>query len=220
MEMNATHRLLVMRSGETDWDAAGRVQGATDLPLAAASIAAVQAAVAGLGRPPIGTVICGPDEASQATAGELAAAAGVKVTVVPELGEMSFGLWEGILRAELDDRFCRAGRQWGDDPSCVTPPEGESLKEFAGRLLPALRRAVSKVRSKSGRRAVHPLPAVAVVLRPVGDTLVRSALGKRSLADVPVLLRERPSPTWIDVDVNQDWSLATLIGGATPVAAA
>ena len=198
----ASHRVLLVRSGQTDWDLAGRLQGCTDLPLSPSGRSEVEAEVADFGEVGLSVVLCAPDEASQQTA-ELWAN-GAKVVVIPGLSEPNVGLWEGILRSELEDRYCRAGRQWGDDPSCVTPPEGESLETAAARLLPALGKALSKVK---GRRGDVSLPAgVGLVLRPIAQSIVRCSVSDLPSSELCTMIRNRPSPEWVEFAADFDWS--------------
>lgn len=57
-----------------------------------------------------------------------------KVTVYDQrLREMNFGAWEGCTYEQLKDNPLY--RSWIDDPSMVTPPEGESWEQFEERLL-------------------------------------------------------------------------------------
>lgn len=223
MAKNAGYRILMLRSGSTQWDREARVQGATDLPISEAGEAQVRGEVATLGRPPIAAVICGPDEASVATARILAEAAGVRVNVVPELTEVHLGLWEGILKSELEDRFCRAGRRWDEDPACVTPPEGETLEAFMARLLPALRKALGRIRGR--RSATQALAGVegtgvGVVLRPFADALVRCVLSGRASTDLCSVVETRPPAQWFEVRADHPWELAVGAKAAAPASAA
>jgi|GEM_PF-1107159 len=219
MAKTATHRVLLLRSGATEWDLAGRVQGSTDLPLSELGLSDITRTVQELGHPPLSSVCCASDEASISSAEVLAAAAGVKVVVVPDFQEMAFGLWEGVLKTTLEDRFCRAVRLWGEDPACVTPPEGESLVDFSARLIPALRRVLTKARS-SGRRSTATLPSVGVVLRPVGEALMRCILSGLPTSEVQAIVRERPAPLWIDTDIESDWALPSGVRRPASVSAA
>lgn len=198
----ASHRVLLIRSGQTDWDLAGRLQGSTDLPLSPAGRCEVEAEVAEFGEAGLSVVLCAPDEASQQTAAIWSK--GAKVVVIPGLSEPNVGLWEGILRSELEDRYCRAGRQWGDDPSCVTPPEGESLESAAARLLPALGKALSRVK---GRRADDALPAgLGLVLRPIAQSIVRCSVSDLPSSELCAMIRNRPSPEWVEFAADFDWN--------------
>jgi broad specificity phosphatase PhoE len=199
MAKTANYRVLLLRTGATDWDLNDRVQGSTDLPLSETGGAEAAAAVAKLGRPPLTAVYCAPDEASVSTAEMLAAAAGVKAVPTPDFAEMAFGLWEGILKAELEDRFCRAGRLLSEDPTCVTPPEGECLGDYAERLFAALKKVLAKGRGRragtaASRGALIAPPGVGIVLRPVGDAVLRCAMAGLSGAEIPAMLRDKPGP--------------------------
>ncbi|MFN7019744.1 MAG: histidine phosphatase family protein [Phycisphaerales bacterium] len=207
MADNATHRLLILRAGATDWDLADRVQGRTDLPLAPRGREAITKVIERLGHPPLAVVLSAEDEASRASAELLAEASRSKVVLVPSLAERSLGLWEGVLRAELEDRFCRAGKRWGENPSCVTPPEGESSDEFAERVISGLKRAMTRVKAKGSRRSSLGPPMVGVVLRPIAEAVVRCSLAGLPATEIATILRDRPDPLWLDVDVEADWSM-------------
>lgn len=210
----AAHRILTLRTASTEWDESGRLQGSTDLPPSSDGLLEVQRQLAVLGRLRLSAVIAGPDEASVATARLLADASGSRVTLLDELSEIRFGLWEGILRSDLEDRFCRAGRQWDEDPTCVTPPDGESVEAFAARALPAIRRIVAKT---LGKRTVlanvvegrlgggH--SGVGVVLRPFADSLVRCVLAGRPSSEMCSILEARPQAQWFEVSPDHPWLL-------------
>jgi broad specificity phosphatase PhoE len=161
-------RVLLMRTGETEWEKAGRIAGSSDVPLSDAGRAAVKTAIEGLQAEGtrLSTIYCAPDEASLATAEHLAGASGGRVKVVDGLGEMNLGLWEGRLAQELEDKCPTAYRQWVEDPSVVRAPEGETVEEAQDRIVSALARSLDKANGG----------AVAVVLRPVAMALVGCAL--------------------------------------------
>jgi len=172
--------------------------------------------VAGLGQPPLVGVLCGPDEASVATAELLAAASDTRVIPVDDLAEVNFGLWEGMLRTELEGRFCRAGRQWDEDPSCVTPPEGECFDAFADRLLPALKKAIGKAAGRRGGEGMGGRSGVGVVLRPVADALVRCVLTGRMSRELCSVVASKPAPQWFEIQSDEAWELK--VGSARPAA--
>ena len=163
--------ILFFRSGPSDWDEAGRLQGRTDLPLSASAQAALPDTVSDLigtgeGRVMPKWVLASPDEASVRLAEAFGARSGAKVRIVEGIAGLQCGLWEGRLRSELDERSPKAYRQWLADPVSASPPEGEPLPEAQHRVMGALARAFDKV-------AQGP---VIVVLRPNPMGLVRSTL--------------------------------------------
>lgn len=58
--------------------------------------------------------------------------------VVNELKEISFGAWEGLSVAELYQQHPELLTQFWQTPTQVTPPQGESLIQFARRIKTAL----------------------------------------------------------------------------------
>jgi broad specificity phosphatase PhoE len=191
MGKNTFSRVLLMRSGRTEWDLLGRVQGAADLPMAAAGLEAVRKQLQPLAGQKLVSIATAPDEASQATAKLLAAATGVKrVTVVPELGEMALGLWEGLRYEELENRYCSAGRQFMDDPSGVVAPEGEQMEDYEARVHGALAKVVSRHRAGS---------SVGIVVRPLALGLLRCFLNGADICQLWAMLKDRPDAEWYQV---------------------
>jgi broad specificity phosphatase PhoE len=190
----ATNRLLLMRSGRTEWDLLGRVQGAADLPLAPAGLQAVEGQTQGLATHALNSIVCAPDEASRATAELLQKATGSRrLVVLPELGEMALGLWEGLRYEELENRYCRAGRQFLSDPSGVIVPEGEAFEEYSDKIRLALAGVMG--RQKKGA-------TVGVVVRPIALGIMRCLLNTADLCELWAMLSDRPDVEWYQVSKN------------------
>src|SRR5688572_29219178 len=100
MAKTQTCRLLLMRTGSTEWDEAGRLQGSVDLPLSAAARQGVNDQIGMLGAAELAVVLTGPDEASRETAEIVADQTGCSPKVVDDLREINLGLWEGMLVSE------------------------------------------------------------------------------------------------------------------------
>ena len=148
-------QLLLVRSGSTDWLDAGRLQGRTDLPLSepgqASFLGDLQKFQAGVGAgvgPAV--VLHGPDEACRSSARLVASRWGGRLREVEGLRPVDMGLWEGLTGAQLKERHPTAYEQWLEDPTSVTPPEGEALAEAEERLLTALARALGRARGMVG----------------------------------------------------------------------
>lgn len=194
MAKTSIHRVLVFRSGATEWDTLGRVQGSTDLPLSSAGLSAIQGQISALSGQSLDVVLCGPDEASRQTAKALAEATGArKVTAVNDLADMALGLWEGLRYEELESRFCRAGRLFLDDPSGVLAPEGEQLEAYSAKVVAGLGRAIG--RQKTGA-------TIGVVLRPLALGVVRCSLNDAPICELWQMIRERPDHEWYVIDRN------------------
>jgi len=183
-------RVLVVRTGQTEWDLAGRIQGATDVPLCPHAIPVLKESLRELEGARVGSIWCGTDEASVATADLMAQTTGGAVTAVPELGELNLGLWEGMLVSEMTSRFPRACKAWMDDPSLINPPSGETLIEAHERLAAAVGRVLERARSGA---------AIAFVLRPIALGMVRCWLGDEPTCNIWSEAKESPWSRWFDV---------------------
>lgn len=186
-------RVLLVRSGPTDWDDAGRLQGDTDLPLSDCGRDAFAARVAqvatGADHDALDVVLHGPDECSGQSGRILAAQLGVRARQIEDFREMDLGLWEGMRESELLERHPTVYKQWRADPTAVTPPDGDTLADTEARVLNALRRSLEK----SGRGGV------ALVLRPISLGLVRCWLTGRPLEDLWEVVSEAPEGEWFAV---------------------
>ena len=186
-------RVLLVRSGPTDWDDAGRLQGDTDLPLSDCGRDAFAARVASVASDPahdaLDVVLHGPDECSGQSGRILAAQLGVRARQVEDLREMDLGLWEGMRESELLERHPTVYKQWRADPTSVTPPDGDTLADAEARS----KRAPCISRSIVGpwRRRDRPSPDLA------GSE--RCWLTGRPLDDLWEVVSEAPEGEWFTV---------------------
>jgi len=207
MSQSGRADVLVIRSGRTAWEEAGRIQGSADLPMSNSARAGAAAAVhhlSGSGRlSGIDTVVSAPDEASVEVAGLVAGALGKKVKTLSGLRAMGLGLWEGQLESELEDRHQSSFRAWRTDPSSVRPPEGEPFGEAEARI----RAAVAKLADK------HMGKGVAMVLRPMEFGIVLAAVRGAPMRELWGLIESCPLSDRFSVSPE-------TIRGAAPVAPA
>jgi broad specificity phosphatase PhoE len=119
--------IILVRHGQTDLNATGRLQGRVDAPLTdvgRGQAAAIAAAVLGGRRP--ARVISSPLRRARATAELL----GLEVEVDERWIELDYGDWDGRpLRSIAAGEWDR----WKTDPA-FAPPEGESLVELGRRV--------------------------------------------------------------------------------------
>ena len=127
--------LLLARHGETDWNRDHRWQGHTGPPLN--ETGRRQAAELAAQIRSIDAVYSSDTERAYETAVILAEPHGLRVETDERLREVNFGLWEGLTRAEINERFGGAFARWlkGEHP---TPDGGERDEAMAARVLQAL----------------------------------------------------------------------------------
>ena len=128
--------LLLVRHGETDWNAEGRLQGHTDRPLSDYGRRQAQQLAGELEDEDLEAIYSSDLERARATAEAVARSQGLEVLVDPDLREKNFGSWEGLTDVEIAQRLPDAVRGgWGD---------GETSDEVATRVLGALERIRSR----------------------------------------------------------------------------
>jgi probable phosphoglycerate mutase len=135
-------RILLARHGETPWNAEGRYQGQTDIPLSPTGEAQARALGERLREVRIDRALASPLARARRTA-ELAlgeARAGLLATD-PGLAEIAHGDWEGLLAAEIRARDGERLHAWRHAPHDVLMPNGESLPQVLERAWPAFARA-------------------------------------------------------------------------------
>ena len=127
-----------LRHGETDWNAEGRSQGRTDIPLNAVGTAQARRAartLASLGAPlGIASIVASPLSRARVTAEIAAEALGLPVSLDDDLAEVDFGEQEGLPMGD-----------WYDDwiADRYTPDGGESFRQLRDRAVLAVNRALA-----------------------------------------------------------------------------
>ena len=183
-------KLFLVRTGQTAWDAEGRVRGRVDVPLSDVGRAESRAAADALTDAAVAVVYAAPDEAARATAHVLAKALRVKTRSLDALADARFGLWEGMLWAEVEQRHPRAYRRLMDAPLTVTTPEGEPLRD-------AYRRVRAAIGQLAGR---HDGETVAVVCSADVCRFVRACV--EGVAAEPPRPLDADAPTWCALETR------------------
>src|ERR1700735_3011372 len=105
--------VFVARHGETDWNAAGRWQGHTDVPLNDNGRAQARALAERLRGARLAGVVASDLSRAHETARIVAGELGVSLAYVErELRERGFGVFEGLTRAECETHHAEAWRAW------------------------------------------------------------------------------------------------------------
>ncbi len=129
-------RLLLVRHGETDWHRQGRFQGQIDVPLNETGQQQGAKAAEFLRDIPIQRAFSSPLLRPKQTAEIiLQHHPGVALELVDDLKEISHGLWEGKLEAEIRGEFPDLLQQWQTTPAIVQMPEGENLQQVWQRAI-------------------------------------------------------------------------------------
>ncbi|WP_353650727.1 histidine phosphatase family protein [Nakamurella sp. A5-74] len=127
------HRLVLLRHGETDWNAEMRLQGHRDIPLNERGLAQAQAAAPSVAGFDPDLMMVSDLQRARQTAAPVAGLLGTEPTPDVRLRETSMGQWEGLTRADVDDGWPDAWDHWRSSIADVAPPDGETRAEVADR---------------------------------------------------------------------------------------
>lgn len=131
-------RLHLVRHGETDINASGRLQGTTNSTLTPRGWAqARELAVASLTWNPV-AVYSSPLQRARGVACAIADLSGLSVTDEPRIIEMDMGDLEGVTVQDMRDGWPDLYQGWRRDASSVTMPGGESLGDVQHRAMRAI----------------------------------------------------------------------------------
>ena len=136
-------RLLLVRHGETPWNAEGRWQGQTDVPLSPRGRCQAAALARVLAADTVHALYASDLWRARETALILAKPLGLPVHTEPRLREMAFGHWEGLTYDEIEQRDAKTLTAWYADPLQVAPPGGETLAQVSERVQAVLTCLVS-----------------------------------------------------------------------------
>ena len=130
----ATTRVLLLRHGQSEWNALGKWQGHADPPLTALGRAQALAASRSLGT--LDAVVASDLQRAHETAEIIASQLGIgPVLVDARLRERDAGAWTGLTRADIDHTY----PGYLDDGR--RPPGWEGAETLAVRVVAALRDA-------------------------------------------------------------------------------
>jgi probable phosphoglycerate mutase len=142
-------RLVLLRHGQTEWNADSRMQGQLDADLTdLGRVQAVAAAEVLAKRQPL-TVVSSDLRRASETAAALGERTGLEVHVDTRLRETHLGDWQGLTHAEVDAMAPGARLAWRDDAR-LAPHGGESRVDVADRSMPLVAELVAE-QSEWGR---------------------------------------------------------------------
>ncbi|MDQ7004799.1 MAG: histidine phosphatase family protein [Ghiorsea sp.] len=58
----------------------------------------------------------------------------IPLVVEDRIRELSYGDWEGLTASQIQQKFPHQLEAWREDPTDLTPPQGESMQHFSSRI--------------------------------------------------------------------------------------
>lgn len=146
-------RLLLVRHGRSELNAAGRVQGWLDSPLDELGREQAQQLAHRLRVEQPQAVYTSTLRRARQTAEVIAVALGIPLAADERLRERDAGALTGLNPAEIEEQFPEWVQQWRDSRRMAAPPQGEQPADFCARVVAVFDEIASR----------HPDGAVSVV---------------------------------------------------------
>lgn len=130
-----SRRLIMLRHGQTTYNATRRMQGHLDTELSELGIQQAQAAAEWIEGRGVVKIVSSDLVRAAHTAEIIGARLGIEVERDERLRETHLGSWQGLTHAEVDGEFPGARAAWRHSPGWA-PPGGESRLDVAKRARP------------------------------------------------------------------------------------
>ncbi len=137
-------RLVLVRHGETDYNAAGRMQGHLDSQLTDRGLAQIQTAAPLLATYRPARLVSSDLSRAVRTAEGVGEVCEMPVKFDPRLRETHLGDWQGLTVAEVEAGWPGAMQMWRADATWA-PPGGESRVDVAERVTPVVDELVEEL---------------------------------------------------------------------------
>ena len=166
-------RLLLVRHGQTALNADGRFQGQNDTGLTELGLEQARKVAKALGNLHVTALYSSPLPRALSTAAEISHQVALNVAPLDGLKEIHLGDLEGITGSEMRERYRWVFDTWNENPSRVTFPGGESIRQLQRRAW----RAVEQIEQANPEGTVvavsHNFAISAIVSRFLGLPLTR-----------------------------------------------
>lgn len=131
--------LILVRHGETDWNAGGVFRGHEDVRLNATGIAQADATAEALKDRVFEAIYSSPLKRSLVTARRIALPHEIEVRVKDGFLDIDYGVWQGLRESTVKEKHPLAYKRWMETPWKMKFPGGESAKKAWKRVNTALR---------------------------------------------------------------------------------
>jgi broad specificity phosphatase PhoE len=131
--------LHCVRHGESTYNAEGRIQGQSDVPLSELGVRQGQAVAAALSQIPLDAIISSPLQRAYKTAEIAAETVGLEIRTDDRLKELNAGVFQDKLRSELQVLYPDELARWQSGDCQFVIPGGESRDDLKRRGIEVLR---------------------------------------------------------------------------------
>lgn len=169
-------KVLLLRHAQTTFSKANRFTGASDIPLNETGTTQAQLLSDRLqaAKQQVTCVYSSSLRRSVETADIIARRYSLPVQRVPAFNELDYGLWEGLTRSDVLEKFPDEYKKWLDNPGLVAPPGGETGESVAQRAMPALSEFVAQSENDTIIIVAHKAVNRVLICLGLGIPLARS----------------------------------------------
>ena len=154
-------KIILIRSGNTEYECQGRIQGTLDVPLSEDGRRQIEDLVDPLQEQGIEVLYHGPCRCAQQSTEILSERLDIKTKQLEALQNLDHGLWQGMLIEEVKTKQPKVYKQWQEHPDSVCPPNGETVQQVRERVQAALTKLAKKHKEATiGILVAEPLMSV------------------------------------------------------------
>ncbi|MEG6565887.1 histidine phosphatase family protein [Thermoanaerobacterium saccharolyticum] len=157
-------RLFIVRHGETLWNRQKKIQGVSDTELSDEGMKQAYLLSQRLKNEIIDVIFSSDLDRAYKTATFIAKNFNLDVIKLPELREISFGVWEGLTVDEIEKSYKELYHTWKTKPTEATIEGAETLKAVQDRILNATNKIVEQYKNKSILIVSHGTTIKALIL--------------------------------------------------------
>jgi len=151
-------RLILIRHGETAWNAGEVFRGRADIGLNERGLKQAELAGLCLKDTAVEAVYSSPLKRARDTAAAIARHHGLEVAVTEGLNDFNFGAWQGMAHDDVREKYRELYDQWLKEPARVRMPAGENLDEVKARAMALVKTVIARYRGAIAlvsHRVVH-----------------------------------------------------------------
>ena len=128
-------RLILVRHGQTEWNAGGRYQGQSNVALSSLGRRQAELLAASFPVKQLDAIYASDLDRARETAECVGKAFGIPVRPEKAFRELSFGEWEGLTYQEISSRWPKEANKLFTAPDELCIPNGETFQDLQKRAL-------------------------------------------------------------------------------------
>ena len=181
--------IILVRHGETNWNALHRFQGISDVPLNETGRMQAGFAKKGLADIKLAAIYSSPLQRAMETAEIIRGEREIPIYATDGLREMGVGEWEGLLVSEIDEKYPGWYDIWRTCPTKIQLKGGEPFTETQRRAWKTFQEIVRKHQGKTTLIVSHMMCISSILLTVAGiplDEIWQRPIGNAALNIVEV----------------------------------